>query len=385
MVTRLMLPIAAFAGFVFAGYGIREGMRPVPVAPLYSQPPEGPRTIRAVAGAGLVEARQENIPVGTTIAGVVTKVFVKKGDEVHAGDPLFQIDDRDVKSRLAVQEANLASMKAQFARLEAAPNSTMDIPTAEAAVEEARAKLEDTEAKYRRSEKLYQRQMIAAGDFDVDRFAYSASKATLMKAEAELDRIKKTWDADKQVARVAVLMAESQVLDARTNLERLTVRALADGVILQLHVRLGQFAALQWNEPLIVLGDVKRLHVRVDIDENDLPYFDPNAEAVATLKGRPGVKFKLERVYVEPYVIPKQSLTGSNSERVDTRVLQVIYRLPDKRPIELHVGQQMDVYMRAATIPKDLMLDADAAQRPFDDDATKHAAGMSAPDKSKNR
>ena len=121
-----------------------------------------------------------------------------------------------------------------------------------------------------------------------------------------------------------------------------------DGEILQLNVRLGQFAAMTWKEPMIVLGDINRLHVRVDIDENDLPYFSQGAEAVATLKGRPQVRFALKFVYVEPYVIPKQSLTGYNSERVDTRVLQVIYALPEERPVDVYVGQQMDVYLKAA-------------------------------------
>src|SRR5262249_16648696 len=146
----------------------------------------------------------------------------------------------------------------------------------------------------------------------------------------------------------AVLLASSQVENIQTNLERLTVRAPMDGEILQLNVRLGQYAAFAWKEPMIVLGDIKRLHVRVDIDENDLPYFARAAQAIATLKGRPQVRFPLRFVYVEPYVIPKQSLTGYNSERVDTRVLQVIYELPEERPIEVHVGQQMDVYLKAA-------------------------------------
>jgi hypothetical protein len=118
-----------------------------------------------------------------------------------------------------------------------------------------------------------------------------------------------------------------------------------DGEILQLNVRLGQYAAFAWKEPMIVLGDIKRLHVRVDIDETDLHYFTKGAQAVATLKGRPQYRFPLKYVYVEPYVIPKQSLTGYNSERVDTRVLQVIYELPENRPVDVHVGQQMDVYL----------------------------------------
>ena len=115
---------------------------------------------------------------------------------------------------------------------------------------------------------------------------------------------------------------------------------------------------------MIVLGDVKRLHVRVDIDENDLPLFDRNAEAVATLKGRSKGRFPLKFVYVEPYVIPKKSLTGDNSERVDTRVLQVVYALPDDRPVDVYVGQQMDVYLKASDSPIAISLDAYGEARP---------------------
>jgi multidrug efflux pump subunit AcrA (membrane-fusion protein) len=166
-------------------------------------------------------------------------------------------------------------------------------------------------------------------------------------------------------------MAESQVENIKINLDRLTVRAPIDGKVLQLNVRLGQYAALAWREPMIVLGDVDHLHVRVDIDENDLPYFERESEAVATLKGRPQVRFPLTFRYVEPYVIPKQSLTGSNSERVDTRVLQVVYELPDDSPVPLYVGQQMDVYLKAAAAPKGVSLETDLnlPRLPFEDDA----------------
>jgi HlyD family secretion protein len=126
---------------------------------------------------------------------------------------------------------------------------------------------------------------------------------------------------------------------------------------------------------LIVMGDVKRLHVRVDIDENDLPMFERGAEAIATLKGKPQVRFPLRFVKVEPYVVPKRSLTGDNTERVDTRVLQVIYALPDERPVPVFVGQQMDVFLKAGTPPEALTLEADPdARMPFEDDDTPRPA-----------
>ncbi len=348
MFTKYGLPLMAVAGFTFAIYTVVQAAIPRPSSKPLMEPPVRSEATRLIAGAGLVEARKENIPIGVNVPGVVIELFVKKGDSVHKNDALFRVDDRELKSQLKIREADLASANAQLHKLKAAPRPE-DVPPAEAAVEEARARLNDAEAAMGRTERLYSRQMAAAGDWDKDRFGYYAAKASLSKSLAELERIKRgTWKEDIDVAQASVEMAQSQVESIKINLERLTVRAPIEGEILQLNVRLGQFAAMTWKEPMIVLGDVKRLHVRVDIDENDVPLFDRNAPAVAFLKGRSKGGFPLKLEYVEPYVIPKQSLTGSNAERVDTRVLQVVYSLPDERPVAVFVGQQMDIYMKAS-------------------------------------
>jgi HlyD family secretion protein len=354
MILKYFLPVLAVAGLVFAINRVVEARRPGPTAEPIVEPPTRPVSVKMIAGSGLVEARRENIPIGVNIPGVVTEVFVKKGEKVSAGAPLFKTDDREFKSMLAVRDAELASSKAQLHKLIASPRPE-DIPPAKAAAQEAEARMADAEAALARTERLFQRQMIAASDYDKDRYAYYAAKATYAKAKADLEKILAgSWKEDIEIARAAVQLAQSQVESIKTSLERLVVRAPMDGEVLQLNVRLGQFAAMTWKEPMIVLGDSKRLHVRIDIDEPELLYFSKGAEAVATLKGRPNIRFALKFVYVEPYVIPKQSLTGNNSERVDQRVLQVIYELPEDRQMDVYIGQQMDVYMKAATISKSI-------------------------------
>jgi hypothetical protein len=82
------------------------------------------------------------------------------------------------------------------------------------------------------------------------------------------------------------------------------------------------------------------------VDEHDIPRFRSAAAARAMLRGDPSQEFALRFVRVEPYVIPKKSLTGDNSERVDTRVLQVIYAVQGAKG-PLYVGQQLDVYIQA--------------------------------------
>jgi hypothetical protein len=51
-------------------------------------------------------------------------------------------------------------------------------------------------------------------------------------------------------------------------------------------------------------------------------------------------------------VLPKQSLTGDSSERVDTRVLQAIYSFDPKTMKNIYVGQQMDVFIEAQPITR---------------------------------
>ena len=248
----------------------------------------GPRGGGAIRCTGLIESKREDMPIGTLVAGVVAEVYVERGDVVKKGDPLFRLDDRDFRAQLAIATANLAAAEAQLDRLVAAPHQG-DIAASEAAVEEARAHLNDAELTYRRSQTLFERKVESAQDRDRDRYAYIASKATLARLEAELSRLKATWEKDQADGAGGRLAGAAQVEGIQVNLGRVLVRAAAAGRVLHVRVRPGQFAGAAWNEPLVILGDSRELLVRVDVDEADLPDFAPRSRAVATLKGRPDV------------------------------------------------------------------------------------------------
>jgi HlyD family secretion protein len=125
------------------------------------------------------------------------------------------------------------------------------------------------------------------------------------------------------------------------------VTAPIDGQILQCKVRPGEYAqAGVLAQPLILMGDVRRLHVRADIDEKDAWRVAPGVKAIASVRGNAATRYPLEFVRLEPYVVPKRNLTGDATERVDTRVLQAIYRLPARAA--LYPGQQMDLSIEAA-------------------------------------
>ena len=372
MFIKYLLPLLAAAGLGLAVFAVVQGSQTAPQAIPVVPPVTGPK-FASISGAGLVEARTENIPIGVNVPGVVTQIHIKKGDHVTEGQELFTLDDTELKAQLAVKRAELLSAEAQLHKLRNTPRAE-DEAAAMAALREAEARCNDAESAMARTKKLYDRQMVPPSDYDKDRFAYDAAKAAARKAKAEYDRIH-PWAEDLKIAEAAVVLAQADVKAITDRIALLTVRARTEGDVLQLNLRKGQFAAMNWKEPMILLGDVTKFHVRVDIDENDLPMFDPEGDAIATLKGRPGVRFPLRLKYVEPYVIPKQSLTGANTERVDTRVLQAVYELPAGSPVKVYVGQQMDVYIRAARAPKGIALDfGDRPSTPFEEPAAPAAA-----------
>jgi HlyD family secretion protein len=70
---------------------------------------------------------------------------------------------------------------------------------------------------------------------------------------------------------------------------------------------------------------------------------------VAFVRVNRALETPVQFVRFEPYVVPKRSLTGDTTERVDTRVLQVLYQFhPGDLPV--YVGQQMDVFIDAPPI-----------------------------------
>ena len=88
----------------------------------------------------------------------------------------------------------------------------------------------------------------------------------------------------------------------------------------------------------------------VDIDENDAWRVQPNAPARAFVRGNPQLQVALRFENIEPYVVAKTSLTGQSTERSDVRVLQVIYSF-ERSSVPVYLGQQMDVFIEAPTVP----------------------------------
>ncbi len=305
---RLILPSIGVLAALGASYSVartqphRQPTQP-PAPPPVSDFPS------TVAAVGLVEASTENISIGTPLSGVVARVFVTAGQAVKAGDPLFELDLRQLRAELAVRRQAVAVARAR------------------AAV--AAARLDDVKRQLAFAEQVKDRRAISEEEVSRRRSATETAAAELQEARAQL------------------AAAESQEAAALVEIERSTVRAPIEAEVLQVKLRVGEFAAAaQEQTPLILLGRSKPLHVRVDVDEHEGWRVRPGAAASGHMRGNADLKTPLRFVRFEPFVVPKRSLTGDSTERVDTRVLQVIYRV-ERDDLPLFVGQQVDVFIDA--------------------------------------
>jgi RND family efflux transporter MFP subunit len=294
MTRRIVLPLLAVVGVGLAIAAIMLGDRTPPGASAVVNPVVSPFAT-AVAGAGIVEASSENIAIGTPVSGIVTAIAVKWGDRVKSGDLLFKIDDRDLQGQLLIANAKVKEAEAGLAKVK----NLLDV-----------------------GEGLSKGTSISVVDLANRRFDVGINEGIVASAKAQVDQLK-------------------------IEVDRRTVRAPLASRILQIKIHPGEYAQSGVvSPPLMLLGDDTRLHVRADVNENDAWRIKPTASAMAYAPGNPDLSVRLRFERIEPYAVPKVSLTGESTERTDTRVLQVIYSF-ERGELPIYIGQRMNVYVDA--------------------------------------
>ncbi len=299
--------LLAVLGIVLALNLVRKQNRPEPEAPPLAAPSSAPYR-ESIGARGLVEGVEENVRISPAVPGLVAALRVKVGDEVEPGQVLFEQDARDAEALIAVQQAQVAALQA--------------------GIREAEVALADRREQWDRVQKLGANRVVSVDERQRTLFAMRA-------AESHVEARKSEWES-----------ACAQLARARVQRELLVIRAPRAGTVLQVNLRPGEYAVPNGAESAILLGRTSALQLRADVDEDNAPRVKPGCEAVAFIKGSRHQAIPLRFVRVEPYILPKRSLSGDSGERVDTRVLQVIFQF-ERNALPVYVGQQMDVFLNA--------------------------------------
>lgn len=305
---RFITIAAAICGIVFIfKFQKEQAARKLPPANEPPLPPTARPFPHAVAATGIIEALSDNVAIGVPAPGLVTQMYVKVNDVVKKDTPLFQLDERDLRAEQITIKAQQATTAAQIRVSEAQVKKLQSILSRLESISDSRA--------------------ISAMDLDNARQDVNVAQAQLQAAQAS------SQAADAALKRTEDLIA------------RLTIRAPRDGTILQVNLRAGEYASTSPKQAAMILGDLEKFQIRADVDEQSAIRIQSGQRGEAQLKGNPKITFPLEFVRIEPYIVPKVSLTGASTERVDTRVLQVIFSFQKPQAANVYVGQQVDLFI----------------------------------------
>lgn len=314
--SRVILPALAVVGIAGSVIYIASSQPDRSLATPTETPaktPSGQRDSGSVVGTGVVEPSSETVDIAAHVSGVVARVFVKPGDQVAAGQPLLEIDSRTARAAVNEAAAQAATARQSIAAAQTALQVAQNQYALYQSVDDARA--------------VSQQEVITRRD-------------AVANARAEL-----------AVAAAQARQAEAQLAQARVELDRHTVRAPAAMEVLQVDTRAGEFAGTQGSASVLMrLGATKPLHIRLDIDENQIERLDMGKAAAISPRGDARRQVTATFVRSEPLIVPKVSLTNSATERVDVRVLQLIFALPDGER-GFFVGQQVDGFVPAKAKP----------------------------------
>lgn len=300
MSRKLLLPGIAIFGALFALLIVFWSQKKIPTPEILYPPPKPPYTY-SISGAGLIEASSKNVSIGSPFSEIVSKIYVCEGDKVKAGDLLFELDTRSLKAQLETERASV----------------NLAITT-----------LEDKTKQFSYYERIRNRNAVSEIQYETAYFAMLEAKNQLQIAKTKLKVIE-------------------------TNIERSIIHSPIDALILQVNINVGEIAPtvpfVSSEATLMLLGRIDPLFLRIDIDEDDAWRYKKGAAAMAYVRGNRNIQFPLKFVRIEPYIIPKASFTGDTTERIDTRVLQILYSF-EWGNLPIFPGQTLDVFIQSEAI-----------------------------------
>lgn len=265
---------------------------------------------KGIYATGIVESYQpsgSNVNIFPEVSGKVTGVFVRDGQVLKKGTPILSLDDT-VQKELVEKDA--AQIQYELANL---------------------VNLKDQLAKIKKS-------------YSLD--AGSVSKNALDNA---INAVK--------IAEESLNVAKAQYRTDKALLDKYVIGSPIDGMILRVGTAIGDYLSPQGHYdaytqamlPAVEMGVVTPyLEVRCFLDEILVPSL-PNPtrfEATMFVRGESNKRIPLEFVRIQPYLTPKVQLSNQRTERVDVRVLPIIFRFKKPADMNVYPGQLTDIYIK---------------------------------------
>jgi len=312
---------AGFAVAMAEGMGIEPALRFGNAAAATTTVATGELAITASAD-GQTEA-DRTYDVYPDVSGTVERVEVSLGDKVKAGDTLFTIDDASLQSAVRSANAQLSAAKSQVSQAnQQVAQANQQLDQAEASQFKAENNLHSLQSLTGTAAASSARIAEAKNDVAVAKAGVTTAKAGVTSANASLSS-----------AKVARNNAEKSLADARSDLDKVTVTAPADGVVTSVNVVDGgsvstgggstgsssaagatasmtgaTTSASSGSSAPIVISDSSILIATVAVNEVDIADVKPGQEATVTFDAAAGLAIPAKVRWVSPNATTRRNV-----------------------------------------------------------------------------
>ncbi len=353
-----ILFLLAVVGVVFAFVTAYQFSREKKALPPVFSPATNPFA-KGVYSTGIVESYQlngSNINIFPEVSGTVTQILVTEGAKVTQGTPLLLVDDSIQKATVAQQKAQADAAISLLQQLKAQPRPE-NLQVSRAQVDYAAANLRNSQDQFCKIQNSYNLdpKSVSRDQLDNAANAVNLAKTNLEVARRQYDLTKAgAWTYDVQNQDHQAKAAAQAYAGSKALLAKYTLRAPVDGVVLAVNTAVGSFISPQGSYgtytqgyyPALVLANAEPYFaVRCFIDEILIPRLPAtDMKAQMFIRGA-NTSIPLEFDRLQPYVTPKIQLSNQRTERVDTRVLPILFRFKPAKDLNVYPGQLVDVYV----------------------------------------
>jgi HlyD family secretion protein len=274
-------------------------------------------TIRArdleafVSATGKVQPKRQ-VNISANQMGRVTRLAVREGERVKAGQFLIEIDPRTLESQLERGEATVAAAESGLAR---ARNS----------VEQSRANLGLSRQNLARQEELWKEGLTPRQELD------RAQNEVLVR---EADH--KAMLQEIETSELRIRQEQASLESTRHSLTEVIISSPMDGIVIRRNIEEGETAVVgtmnNAGSQLLTIADMSQLEAEVEVDETDIPTVVVGQQARVTIDAVPDRSF---RGHVTEIGNSPIQATGSTTGRQATNFKVVITldeQVPDVRP-----------------------------------------------------
>lgn len=276
------------------------------------------------------------IPVLPRVLGYVTAVYVSENEPVKEGQLLFELDDRDFRSKLVQAKADLAAARAAAGDRGVDGQAEAQVAAAKAAVVVAQANADKASADYKRYQDLAPRGVVSPQQLDAARAAADVSAAQLDAARKQVAAA----EASLQSASAKREAVAASVEQAQLNVAWTKITAPASGIVSRKSVEVGQL--VQAGQPTMSIVPLDDVWIVANLKETEMRNVTPGDDVDVRIDTYPGRHFagKVESLSAATgarfSLLPPDNSTGNFTK--------VVQRIPVR--IRLNPGEDREHVLR---------------------------------------